>query len=117
MPGFKNLQVDCEDGIATVTLARGPVNAFDQDMYVEVSDLFRNPGQIDRAARAIVLRGAGKHFCAGNDLEEFVTMTPQNGGARMWRARETFFAIQFCPLPVVGAVHGVALGTGLALAA
>jgi enoyl-CoA hydratase/carnithine racemase len=117
MTSFKNLQVDCEDGIATVTLARGPVNAFDQDMYGEVSDLFRNPGQIERAARAIVLRGAGKHFCAGNDLEEFATMTPRNGAERMWRAREAFFAIQFCPLPVVGAVHGVALGTGLALAA
>ena len=117
MTSFKFLQVECDDGLATVTLARGPVNAFNQDMYIEVAELFRNPDQIDRGARAIVLRGAGKHFCAGNDLDEFATMTPQNGAERMWRAREAFFAIQFCPLPVVGAVHGVALGTGLALAA
>lgn len=117
MTDFKHVQIDCEGGIATVTLARGPVNAFNQDMYVEVADLFRNPDQIDPAVRAVVLRGAGKHFCAGNDLDEFATLTPENGAERMWRAREAFFAIQFCPLPVVGAVHGVALGTGLALAA
>lgn len=117
MAVFKNLQIDCEDGVATVTLARGPVNAFDRDMYIEVADLFRNPRRIEPLARAIVLRGAGKHFCAGNDLDEFATMTPENGPERMWRVREAFFAIQFCPLPVVGAVHGVALGTGLGLAA
>ena len=117
MTNFKHLQVEYDAGIATVTMARGPVNAVNQEMYIEIADLFRRPEQIDPQARAIVLRGAGKHFCAGNDLEEFETMSPQNGAERMWRAREAFFAIQFSPLPVVGAVHGVALGTGLAIAA
>lgn len=35
----------------------------------------------------------------------------------MWRVREAFFAIQDCPVPVIGAVQGAALGTGLAIAA
>lgn len=117
MAGFKNLRVECDEGIATVTLARGPVNAFDREMYIDVADLFRDPHRFEPSARAIVLRGAGKHFCAGNDLDEFATMTPENGPERMWRVREAFFSIQFCPLPVVGAVHGVALGTGIGLAA
>jgi enoyl-CoA hydratase len=44
-------------------------------------------------------------------------MTPENGTERMWRVRQAFFAIQDCRIPVIGAVHGAALGTGLAIAA
>jgi enoyl-CoA hydratase/carnithine racemase len=65
----------------------------------------------------IVLTGAGRHFSAGNDLDEFESMTPENGQDRMFQVREAFFAIQSCVVPVIGAVAGVALGTGLALAA
>ena len=105
------------DGVATITMNRPPANAVDRDMYMEMADLFGDPDQIGDGVRAIVLNGAGPHFCAGNDLDEFATMTPENGVERMWRVREAFFAIQDCPVPVVGAVHGVALGTGLAIAA
>jgi enoyl-CoA hydratase/carnithine racemase len=105
------------DGVAMVTLHRPPANAVDRDMYIEIAELFGHPDQIGEGVRAIVLRGAGSHFCAGNDLDEFATMTPENGTERMWRVREAFFAIQDCPVPVIGAVHGAALGTGLAIAA
>ena len=123
MPEFQFL--DCAidaDGVATVTMNRPPANAIDRDMYIEMAALFGDPDRIgspDRpgGVRAIVLGGAGPHFCAGNDLDEFATMTPENGTERMWRVREAFFAIQDCAVPVVGAVHGVALGTGLAIAA
>lgn len=111
---------DCaidEDSVATVTMNRPPANAVDRDMYIEMAALFADPDSLGTGVRAIVLRGAGPHFCAGNDLDEFATMTPENGTERMWRVREAFFAIQDCPVPVVGAVHGVALGTGLAIAA
>lgn len=96
---------------------RPPVNAVDQDMYIEINRLFTNPDQMGDNVRAIVLAGAGPHFCAGNDLGEFATMTPDNGTERMWRVRSAFFAIQDCVVPVIGAVHGSALGTGLAIAA
>jgi enoyl-CoA hydratase/carnithine racemase len=65
----------------------------------------------------VVLTGEGKHFCAGNDLEDFATMDRDNVRERMFHVREAFFAIQECAVPVVGAVAGAALGTGLALAA
>jgi enoyl-CoA hydratase/carnithine racemase len=112
--------LDCvlePDGVAMVTMNRPPANAVDRDMYIELARLFGDPDQMGSGVRTIVLRGAGAHFCAGNDLDEFATMTPENGTERMWRVREAFFAIQDCAVPVVGAVHGAALGTGLAIAA
>ena len=115
LPG-DHLHLSFEDGIATVTLDRPPVNAVSQAMYREIAATFA-PGGPLAAARAVVLTGAGKHFCAGNDLVEFATLTPDNSDARMVEVRTAFFAIQDCPVPVIGAVHGAALGTGLAIAA
>lgn len=104
------------DGVATVKLNRAPANAVDWDMYIEIATLFSDPDVMGEV-KAIVLGAEGRFFCAGNDLDEFATMTPDNGAERMWRVREAFFAIQDCPVPVIGAVHGAALGTGLAIAA
>lgn len=104
-----------ENGVAEVRMDRPPVNAVDRDMYIEIADFFRSVVSLP-AIKAIILSGEGKHFCGGNDLEEFATMTPENGAERMWRVREAFFAIAECAVPVIGAVHGVALGTGLAIA-
>jgi len=105
------------DGVLIVHMARPPANAVHQAMYMEIASLFSNPDQLGEGIRAIVLAGEGPYFCAGNDLDEFASMTPGNGTERMWRVRRAFFAIQECPVPVIGAVHGVALGTGLAIAA
>lgn len=118
MPVFTTLAVEVdESGVALVRMNRPPANAVDQTMYLELADLFSRPDQIGDNVRAIVLAAEGPHFCAGNDLDEFMSMTPENGTERMWRVREAFFAIQDCPVPVIGAVHGAALGTGLAIAA
>jgi enoyl-CoA hydratase/carnithine racemase len=112
------LVVDLDHGgIATVTLDRPPVNAVDLAMYREIRDLFVDIDQIGAGVRAVVLTGAGKHFCAGNDLDDFATMDSDNVRERMFHVREAFFAIQECAVPVVGAVAGAALGTGLVLAA
>lgn len=115
---FKYLNTSIEpSGVLNVALNRPPVNGVGRDMYIEIAELFNRPDQVGEDLRAIVLSGVGPHFCAGNDLDEFASMTPENGTERMWRVREAFFAIQDCPLPVIAAVHGAALGTGLAIAA
>jgi len=114
---YSFLEWTYESGIATVWLDRPPVNAVNQAMYREIKALFDDPFQIDGSVKAIVLTGKGRHFCAGNDLGEFATLTPENSDERMAEVRAAFFAIQDCPVPVVGAVHGSALGTGLAIAA
>jgi enoyl-CoA hydratase len=118
MADYQYLKTEAHsNGVLDVRLARPPANAVDRDMYIEIATLFRDPDAMLPGLQAIVLSGEGKHFCAGNDLDEFATMTPDNGDERMRRVREAFFAIQDCPVPVVGAVHGAALGTGLAIAA
>lgn len=117
MTTFHHLTVEAADhGVYLVRLARPPANAVHREMYIELKRLFSDVDQLGSDVRAIVLGGQGKHFCGGNDLEEFATMTPENAVERMWRVREAFFAISSCRVPVIGAVHGAALGTGLALA-
>jgi enoyl-CoA hydratase len=95
---------------------RPPVNAVSQPMYAEIKDLFSRIEEYAPDARAVVLVGAGKHFCGGNDLEEFKTLTPENSRVRMMAVREAFAAIYDSALPVIAAVRGVAVGTGVALA-
>lgn len=117
MGHYSFLRWKAEDGIATVWLARPPVNSVNQKMYREIKALFGDPGQLGDGVKVIVLTGEGRHFCAGNDLGEFATLTPENSDERMAEVRAAFFAIQDCPVPVLAAVHGAALGTGLAIAA
>lgn len=114
---MSHVKLEVRDSVAFVTLSRPPVNAVNQDMYREIRDLFLSITTLVPLARVVVLHGDGKHFCGGNDLHEFETLDPTNAAERMREVREAFFAVSDCPLPVVGAVSGVALGTGLALAA
>ncbi len=117
MNSYDYLEWRLDDGVALVTMARPPVNAVSQQMYREIAAAFGPKSPFLDRAKVVVLRGAGRHFCAGNDLDEFGTLSPENSDERMLEVRTAFFAIQDCPVPVVGAVHGAALGTGLAIAA
>lgn len=116
MTDFEFLDVTTRDHVATVTMRRPPVNAFNQPMYAEIKHLFSRIEEYAPEARAVILIGEGKHFCGGNDLEEFRTMNPQNAPVRMLAVREAFAAIYDSALPVIAAVRGVAVGTGVALA-
>src|SRR4051794_29313589 len=101
--GFEHLRVEIgDDSVATVWMARPPVNAVNQVMYREIKALFEQLGD-DVRVNAIVLAGDGRHFCAGNDLEEFRTLDPENAPERMREVREAFWAIHDCPVPVVAA--------------
>jgi enoyl-CoA hydratase/carnithine racemase len=66
--------------------------------------------------RAVVLHGAGDHFCAGLDLSELDEMSAAEGvhHSRTWH--EAFARMQFGTVPIVSVLHGAVVGGGLELA-
>ncbi|MGB0113897.1 MAG: enoyl-CoA hydratase-related protein [Ilumatobacteraceae bacterium] len=114
---FEFLRTEVRDRVLIVALDRAPVNAVHVPMYDEIRELFSHIDDLFPAANAVVLTSSGRHFCAGNDLDEFMSMDSDNARIRMFHVREAFAAIQDCAVPVIGAVRGAALGTGMALAA
>ena len=117
-PPLETRFLDCrvERNIGVISLDRPPVNAVHQPMYREIRAVFAEPWRLDHDLRAIILTGKGRHFCAGNDLTELESMDSETARVNMFHMREAFDAVYSCPLPVIGAVKGAALGTGLVLA-
>jgi methylglutaconyl-CoA hydratase len=116
---YKTLQVELADEVLTVTLDRSDVhNAFNDELIAEAIDLFTN---LDTAAaRAVVLKGAGKNFCAGADLNwmsRMVSYTREENIRDSSLLAKMFALINDCPLPVVGRIHGAAIGGGVGLVA
>jgi len=116
-PAFSFLEISVRERIATVTMNRPPVNAVSQQMYAEIRDLFGDFDNLMPDVSVVILTAAGRHFCGGNDLDEFASLSPLTSPGRMRLVRDAFAAIYDCPVPTIGAVRGVALGTGLAIAA
>jgi len=114
---YQYLSVQERGATTVVTLNKPPVNAVNLSMYEEMRDLFGRFDEVLPGAKAVVITSALKHFCAGNDLAEFLTLTEINAAGRMRLVRDAFASIYDCPVPVIGAVRGAALGTGLAIAA
>lgn len=117
IPDFTFLTVDLRDDVAIVGFNRPPVNAVSGAMYHEIRELFSRTDELLPDVGAVIVRGEGRMFSAGNDLNDFLSLTPQNSAGRMRVVRDTFAAIYDCPVPTIAAVHGHALGTGVALAA
>lgn len=101
----------CRDEVAWIHLARPErLNAVTAELVEElVAALDRAHGE----ARAIVLAGRGRSFCAGHDLKEPVPVeTPLETVARIERIQDVTRRIRAFPGLVVAAVHGHALGAG-----
>ena len=74
---------------------------------------------LDSAVRVVAIRGAGKDFCAGADLDELLasaSRTPEENEDAALRMGTLFLRIRELPKPVVAAVHGRALAGGAGLA-
>lgn len=104
-----------ERGIATIRLNRPErSNAIDQATLDELARQFASLAADDRA-RVVVLRGTGKHFCAGADLVARAS-TPDPAPAQTTIV-DMLAALDRLPKPTVAAMHGAAIGAGAALAA
>jgi methylglutaconyl-CoA hydratase len=112
MSDFVLSQVDAR-GIATITLNRpDKANAYDYGMLEAVGNHFEHHGA-DAKVRAIVLRGSGKHFSAGADVQ--AGAEPPAGSARRGLG-ETCALIDETPKPTIALVQGACVGGGMGLA-
>jgi len=111
---FASLQFRRQGDIGIVLLNRpAKRNALSDAMVAELEALFV---ALPKGVRAVVLHGAGAHFCAGLDLSELKGRSAAQGVAhsRMWH--RIFDRIQFGDVPVVAVLHGAVVGGGLELA-
>ncbi|MBT9487747.1 MAG: enoyl-CoA hydratase/isomerase family protein [Rubrivivax sp.] len=118
MHDLTQLQVHIADHVATLTMNAPPVNALTRTLNDELTLALDRLSELDDV-RAVVLTGAGKVFCAGADLKgrAEVIKGPGDLPAHSRRTRECFHAIRECAKPVVVAINGAALGSGVAMVA
>jgi len=116
---FEHLMTRRDGAVEYVTLNRPDVrNAFNSNLITELA-AWAAAIAADRTVRAVVLAGAGRMFCAGADvawMAETVTYTDEQNLRDARTMSSMFAAIDALPVPVIGRVHGAALGGGAGLA-
>lgn len=117
---YSTIKVEAADGIATVTLRRPDVrNAMDAVMIRELTGAFVVLNA-RRDLTAVVLRGEGKSFCAGADLHYMKSQADFTEDQNVTDAEqlfEMFWTLRACPHPLIGRLHGHAMGGALGLTA
>src|SRR5437762_3447027 len=116
--GFKEIGVSLDGMVATVEIRRAPHNFFDSALIAEIGGAFERL-DADPACRTIVLAAEGRSFCAGADFSKRADTGTVQEAARSGAGRHLYKeAIRLFRTrkPIVGAVHGAAVGGGLGLA-
>ena len=105
-------------GVITLTLNRPQAfNALSEAMLTALQTAFEQIA-IDEAARLVVIRAAGRAFCAGHDLREMRAQPSQVCCERLFaQCSRMMLAIQQLPVPVIARVHGIATAAGCQLVA
>lgn len=116
---YETILFSVEDGVARLTLNRPDrLNSFTVAMHGEVRDALGRV--VAEGGRVLVLTGAGRGFCAGQDLNDRA-VTPGGRGVDLGDSVENYYkplilALRNLPLPVIAAVNGVAAGAGANIA-
>jgi len=116
---YQNILFDLRNGIARITLNRpDKLNSFNTAMHVELREAIARTR--DEGARVLLITGAGRGFCSGQDLADRVT-APGAPPPDLGHSIETIYkpltlALRNLPMPVICAVNGVAAGAGANLA-
>ena len=117
---FKFLTVRRDGPVEHLTLNRPEVrNAFNEQVIQELTE-WTAAVQADRDVRVVVLAGAGSAFCAGADLTWMTRMasySPEENVRDATAMARLFSAIDRLSIPLIGRIHGAALGGGAGLAA
>jgi 2-(1,2-epoxy-1,2-dihydrophenyl)acetyl-CoA isomerase len=112
---YRTITVTHTDGVATITLNRPEVmNALSSLLRAELLEAWRD---VEAQARCIVLTGAGRAFCSGQDLQDAMALGQMDLGRILAEEYEPLLkAIYDCPVPTIAAVNGAAAGAGANLA-
>lgn len=120
MPTYQCMTVESRGAAAWLTLNRPDrLNALDPTLIAELSDFF---GALDARSptRVVVLRGAGRAFCAGLDLKNLKECGARKNVEDMLevqrKVRDIMLRMRRCPQPIISIVQGAASGGGMALA-
>jgi len=117
---YATIRLEVGDGVATLTLNRpDKLNSFTSEMHAELRDALAVI-RADASVRCLLLTGAGRGFCAGQDLSDRA-VAPGSEAPDLGRSLESNYnplvrALRDLPMPVVCAVNGVAAGAGANLA-
>jgi 2-(1,2-epoxy-1,2-dihydrophenyl)acetyl-CoA isomerase len=113
----QSLRTELGDGVLTLTLDRPEVlNALDQQLKEDLLVALRLAAE-DREVRVVVLTGAGRAFCAGQDLtERMADDAPDLGVEIRERYIPIILAMRELPKPIIGAINGPAAGAGCSIA-
>jgi methylglutaconyl-CoA hydratase len=120
---YQYLTIGQASGVERVTLNRPDVrNAFNEHVIAELTDWASRIAAlpIERRPRVVVLGGAGATFCAGADvtwMAKMVAYTEEENVRDATAMSAMFQALDTLPVPLVGRIHGAALGGGAGLAA
>jgi enoyl-CoA hydratase/carnithine racemase len=119
---YTTLQIERRTHVAWVTLNRPEsLNAMNRALVQELRSFFSGLGA-DTDTRLVVLRGAGRAFCAGLDLKERPADDAEGSGSvqeglrGQRRISELVLMMRRAPQPIIACVHGAACGGGFALA-
>lgn len=121
MHGYQTISVEKRGEVDWLTLNRPEaMNAISLPMVDELNDYF---GRLfnNRSVRIVVMRGAGKAFCAGLDIKDHHGANPQDipfGGGFGFQGylADVYIKMRRCPQPIIALVHGPACGGGFAFA-
>jgi len=110
------VELDAKDGVAWLRLNRpDALNALNRALTGALEEALERVAAMDDV-RALVVAGRGRAFCAGNDIKEMETVTPEEAEALARRHAALMDRFATLPQVTVAAVDGWALGGGLMLA-
>lgn len=121
MADEKNILIEKKNGVGIVTLNRpDKLNAFNDELTFSLQDALKEMEK-DQAVRAIIITGAGRGFCSGQDLQsrsisQEMGQRPSLGDSIRRRYNPIVIKIRRLEKPVIAAVNGVAAGAGASLA-
>lgn len=111
MKEFETLQLTLDNGVLTIALNRPELhNAFNKTMLLELAEIFES---IPEEAVCVIMRGNGRSFCAGVDLNWMKDVSKNSYQVNYEESlllSKCFLAIYQCQKPTIAVVHGVALG-------